>query len=139
MQRTEQPKLRLRQRAAAALFLLTLPAVLLAPSLFGGRTYLPYDLAAFPPASLHLDDSELAAVRDGENRDITEVPVWLMQGRHGPMSPLHLVEDYFAKLEAPAGKHLVVFENSGHNPRIQERERFFEILLGGVSGVAPPA
>jgi hypothetical protein len=62
--------------AVAALCLL--PLVWLWPSVFGARTFVPYDLAEFPPASLSLTEAEHAAVAGGKNHDVTEVPVWFV-------------------------------------------------------------
>ena len=56
--------------------LLAAPALLLAPCLFGDRSYVPFDLAAFPPALLQLDDAERAAIHETPaNHDVTEIPV----------------------------------------------------------------
>ncbi|HLQ37790.1 MAG TPA: hypothetical protein VK348_08315 [Planctomycetota bacterium] len=68
-------------RAATALAitaLLLLPLVLLWPCVFGDRTYVPYDLAQFPPASTQLTAEQLAAVRAGSNYDVTEGPIWFV-------------------------------------------------------------
>ncbi len=62
--------------ACAALCLL--PLVWLWPSVLGNRTFVPYDLAEFPPAALLLTEAEHAAVRSGKNHDVTEVPPWFL-------------------------------------------------------------
>lgn len=67
-----------RRLTLAVMALALLPLVWLWPCVFGGRTFVPYDLAEFPPASLSLGADELAAVREGKNRDVTEVPVWFL-------------------------------------------------------------
>lgn len=54
------------------------PVLLLWPCLVGGRVFLPYDLAGHPPASLLRTDLELEAVRDGNNWDVTETPIWFV-------------------------------------------------------------
>ncbi|MBL8727568.1 MAG: hypothetical protein JNM25_03985, partial [Planctomycetes bacterium] len=67
-----------RARWLAIVVLALLPLAWLWPSVFGGRTFVPYDLAEFPPASLLLDDAALAAARAGANHDVTEVPIWFL-------------------------------------------------------------
>jgi len=62
----------------AVLSLLLLPLLWLWPSVFGGRTFVPYDTAQFPPVSLGATAEQLAAARDGANSDVTEVPVWFL-------------------------------------------------------------
>src|SRR5690606_31968708 len=60
----------------AVAVLLAAPALLLSPCLFGDRTYLPFDLAEFPPARLMLDEAERAAIAaTPANHDVTEIPV----------------------------------------------------------------
>lgn len=57
------------------LFLL-LPAALLGECLFGGKAYLPYDLAEFPPIATTLTPAERHALRATANYDATEAPIW---------------------------------------------------------------
>ena len=61
---------------AAIVSLLLAPLLWLWPSVIGGRTFVPYDLAQFPPVSLTSTAEQLAAARDGANFDVTEPPVW---------------------------------------------------------------
>ena len=58
-----------------------------------------------------------------------EVPVYLLQGRDDIVSPTFLIERYFEALEAPAGKQLVVFENSQHLVHLTERDAYLSWLL----------
>lgn len=67
-----------RGRLLALATLVLLPLAWLWPSVFGGRTFVPYDLAEYPPVSTSLPPAELAAIRAGKNRDVTEVPVWFL-------------------------------------------------------------
>ncbi len=67
-----------RPRWLAIVLLCLLPLVWLWPTTFGARTFVPYDLAEFPPASLLLSEAEYAAVASGKNHDVTEVPVWFL-------------------------------------------------------------
>jgi hypothetical protein len=63
---------------AAVLSLCLLPLIWLWPSVFGGRTFVPYDLAEFPPASLLLTSQQYEATHDGANHDVTEPPPWFV-------------------------------------------------------------
>ena len=67
-----------RASASAILLLLLLPLAWLWPCVFGERTFVPYDINQFPPASITASDSELAVARAGANFDVTEVPVWFL-------------------------------------------------------------
>ena len=62
----------------AVLSLCLLPLLWLWPSVFGGRTFVPYDVAEFPPASLLLTPEQYEATRDGANHDVTELPPWFV-------------------------------------------------------------
>ena len=53
------------------------------------------------------------------------VPVCFFLGRHDINAPTVLAEEYEQVLNAP-DKGIVWFEHSGHNPWINERERFVE-------------
>ncbi len=62
----------------AVLLLLLLPVLLLGDCFFGGRHYLPYDLAEFPPVATTLDAGQVTALREGSNYDATEPPIWFV-------------------------------------------------------------
>lgn len=51
------------------------------------------------------------------------VPIYFLHGRHDINAPGYLVEDYFNKINAP-DKKMIWFENSGHNPWIDEYQLF---------------
>lgn len=57
------------------LFLL-LPAALLGECVFGGKRFLPYDIAEFPPVATSLTLDEQQALRATANYDATEPPIW---------------------------------------------------------------
>lgn len=56
-----------------------------------------------------------------------EVPVYFLLGKHDLNALTSLVEDYYEKLEAPE-KEIIWFEHSGHNPWMNEPERFVEVV-----------
>ncbi|MFO8068632.1 MAG: alpha/beta hydrolase [Alkalibacterium sp.] len=57
-----------------------------------------------------------------------DVPVYFFLGRHDINAPTSLVEEYMNVLDAPK-KEIIWFENSGHNPWINENDKFTEELL----------
>jgi pimeloyl-ACP methyl ester carboxylesterase len=57
-----------------------------------------------------------------------EVPVYFFLGRYDINAPTSLVEAYVDVLDAPI-KEIVWFEHSGHNPWINESDKFVEELL----------
>ncbi len=61
-----------------------------------------------------------------------EVPVYFFLGRHDEVVTATVAERYFDALVAPAGKRLIWFENSGHWPQFNEREKYREALVGQV-------
>ena len=56
-----------------------------------------------------------------------DIPVYFLLGKHDLNAPRSLAEDYYDKLAAP-DKEIIWFEHSGHNPWINERERFAEVV-----------
>jgi pimeloyl-ACP methyl ester carboxylesterase len=56
-----------------------------------------------------------------------QVPVYFLQGRNDIYSPGKFVEEYYNSLNAPY-KELIWFENSGHNPRVTESEKFTQVI-----------
>lgn len=59
---------------------------------------------------------------------VLEIPVYFFLGRHDLNAPLELAVSYAQVLEAPV-KEIVWFEHSGHNPWINESDRFVRELL----------
>lgn len=57
-----------------------------------------------------------------------DVPVYFFIGRHDVNAPTSLTEDYYKCLEAPE-KNLIWFEHSGHDPWINENDKFIQELL----------
>ena len=68
-----------------------------------------------------------------------DVPVFLFLGRHDHTATASaaMAEQYFAALEAPRGKRLIWFENSGHWPHLEEPERFQEELIRAAQEASP--
>jgi len=53
-----------------------------------------------------------------------EVPVYFFSGKNDYNTPMELVKKYYDTIEAPKGKHLIVFEESSHTPFMKESEKF---------------
>lgn len=60
-----------------------------------------------------------------------EVPVYFLIGRHDVSAPPKLTEKYFNLLTAPR-KELIWFENSGHNPWMNETEKFVDTIMNKI-------
>jgi pimeloyl-ACP methyl ester carboxylesterase len=61
-----------------------------------------------------------------------DVPVCFFLGRHDVNAPTVLVEEYVQGLDAP-DKRIIWFEHSGHNPWINEPEKFVREVLSCFS------
>ena len=57
-----------------------------------------------------------------------EVPVYFLVGKYDKIVSAQLALEYLNMLEAPAGKHLILFEQSAHRPFDEEREKFLKVL-----------
>jgi pimeloyl-ACP methyl ester carboxylesterase len=60
-----------------------------------------------------------------------EVPIYFLIGRHDVNAPPKLTEEYFNLLSAPH-KELIWFEQSGHNPWINESEKFVDVMANKI-------
>ena len=58
-----------------------------------------------------------------------EVPVYFLVGRHDWVVTADVAQRYFDALEAPAGKQLIWFEESGHWPHFTESEKYRRVLV----------
>jgi pimeloyl-ACP methyl ester carboxylesterase len=61
-----------------------------------------------------------------------QVSTYLIVGKHDMITPAVLVEEFYHHLEAEQGKHLFVFESSGHFPPVEESARYQELLIDVV-------
>jgi len=57
------------------------------------------------------------------------VPIYFFEGKYDMTTPTVLVEKFYEILDAEKGKKLIIFENSGHLPMIEEKERYEELLI----------
>jgi hypothetical protein len=65
-----------RHDLLAFLLFLLLPMALLGECVLGGRAYLPFDIAEFPPLANTLTVEQREALRATANYDATEAPIW---------------------------------------------------------------
>jgi len=57
-----------------------------------------------------------------------DVPVYLMEGRYDIIAPPVLAKEYYNALISPH-KEFIWFEHSGHEPWINERDKFVDIMV----------
>lgn len=65
-------------------------------------------------------------------------PVYFFVGRYDYNSPWALTEAYYQKLDAPAGKHLIWFENSAHDIFFDEPEQLTREVLAVLETTREP-
>jgi pimeloyl-ACP methyl ester carboxylesterase len=75
---------------------------------------------------------EYKAINLTEEIHSMKVPVYFFEGKFDRAIPLEPVKFYFDSLEAENGKHFIVFENSGHFPMVEEKEKYQELLIDFV-------
>ncbi|MGI8436308.1 MAG: alpha/beta fold hydrolase [Chthoniobacterales bacterium] len=61
-----------------------------------------------------------------------EVPVYFLLGRHDRVVTWEVAERYFNALDAPRGKQLIWFEDSGHWPQFEESQKYRHTLVHRV-------
>jgi proline iminopeptidase len=61
-----------------------------------------------------------------------KVPIYFLEGKYDMATPTVVVERFYDNLDAEKGKRLFIFENSGHMPMIEEKERYEELLINVV-------
>jgi len=64
-------------------------------------------------------------------REISTIstPVYFLQGKYDMITPTSLIEQYYQRLNAENGKELIIFENSAHNPSMEENSLYQDILI----------
>lgn len=61
-----------------------------------------------------------------------DVALYFLEGRSDRVATGEIAEQYFRALEAPRGKQLIWFEQSGHWPQLDEPEKFQEVMIERV-------
>ncbi len=68
-----------------------------------------------------------------------DVPVFFFEGRYDEVVTTEVAQRYFDALDAPRGKRLVWFEESGHWPHFEESEQYRAELINVVLQQTSPA
>lgn len=61
-----------------------------------------------------------------------EIPIYFIMGKYDMITPLVLVEEFYANLNAKNGKQLFILENSAHFPPTEDKEIYENILINVV-------
>jgi pimeloyl-ACP methyl ester carboxylesterase len=75
---------------------------------------------------------EITKVNFTKEIDSIKVPIYFLEGKYDMITPTILVEEFYNNLDAEKGKRLVIFENSGHWPMIEEKEKYLDTLVNIV-------
>ncbi|MHA2236153.1 MAG: alpha/beta fold hydrolase, partial [Candidatus Thorarchaeota archaeon] len=75
---------------------------------------------------------EIIDVNFKKEIDSLKVPIYFFEGKYDMITPTVPVEDYYQSLVAEKGKNLVIFENSGHWPMLEEKAQYEDILINTV-------
>jgi pimeloyl-ACP methyl ester carboxylesterase len=75
---------------------------------------------------------ELKNVNLTEEIQSIEVPIYFFEGKYDVTTPTVVVEEFYNNLDAEKGIKLFIFENSGHFPMIEEKEKYQDLLVNVV-------
>ncbi len=75
---------------------------------------------------------EFFAVNLFEQVPRLDAPVYFFEGRNDHVVTRRVATQYFDRLDAPRGKHLVSFESSAHWPQLDEPEKFRRVMVEHV-------
>ncbi len=76
--------------------------------------------------------NEITKVNFTKEIGSTKVPIYFLEGKYDMITPTVVVEDFYSGLNAEKGKKLVIFEDSGHYPMLDEKEHYEDILVNTV-------
>ena len=82
----------------------------------------------------HLWDDEFYEIDLLEEVPRLEIPVYFLVGQYDYFAPPELVERFYNNLTAPMGKDRLRFEASGHEPELEEPEKFNRIMVTEILG-----
>jgi pimeloyl-ACP methyl ester carboxylesterase len=75
---------------------------------------------------------ELKKVNLSKEIQSIKIPIYFFEGKYDLTTPTVVVEKFYDNLDAEKGKKLFIFENSGHFPMMEEKERYEELLINVV-------
>lgn len=61
-----------------------------------------------------------------------QVPLYFFVGKYDMIVPTAHIEDFYNRLNAEQGKHLIVFENSAHMLPVEEKAKYQDMLINVV-------
>jgi len=61
-----------------------------------------------------------------------KAPIYFFEGKYDMATPTAIVEKFYDNIDAKKGKKLFIFENSGHMPMIEEKEKYQTLLINRV-------
>jgi len=61
-----------------------------------------------------------------------DIPVYFFTGQYDFFTSSDLVTQYYQQLDAPQGKHLILFDESGHQPETEQPDKFYEVMVNQV-------
>ncbi|MHA2402254.1 MAG: alpha/beta fold hydrolase [Candidatus Kariarchaeaceae archaeon] len=76
--------------------------------------------------------NEIVVVNFTKEIDSIKAPIYFFAGKSDMITPTVLVEDYYNGIDADKGKKLVIFENSGHWPMLEEKKKYQDYLINVV-------
>jgi pimeloyl-ACP methyl ester carboxylesterase len=80
----------------------------------------------------HLWNEKLYRINLFQQVPRLEIPLYFLAGRYDYFTPSEIVEEYYHKLNAPEGKELIWFENSAHEPEMDQPEKFYDVMVNKV-------
>jgi pimeloyl-ACP methyl ester carboxylesterase len=75
---------------------------------------------------------EIIHVNFTKDIESVKAPIYFFGGKSDMITPTILVEDFYNSLDAEKGKKLIIFENSGHWPMIEEKAQYEDMLINLV-------
>ncbi len=80
----------------------------------------------------HLWNEKLYRVNLFEQIPRLEIPVYFIAGEYDYFTSPELVTQYYQQLGAPNGKHLILFDKSGHQPESEQPAKFYEVMVNQI-------
>ncbi|MGD9569669.1 MAG: alpha/beta fold hydrolase [Sedimentibacter sp.] len=74
-------------------------------------------------------ESEYSSFNALKNMPTVNIPIYFFSGEKDYNTPLQAVEKYYQNLDAPKGKKLIIFKESGHTPFLAEPQKFNQELI----------
>ncbi len=90
------------------------------------------EISADPNFAVRSLWNDLGQINLFESVPRIQVPVYFIAGRHDFNTPSELVKKYYEQLEAPAGKHIIWFEDAAHMPEFEKPDQFHRVLVDSV-------